>query len=310
MTDQATTTTATGRNAAPRRTRRQLLAGGTGALAAALTADALARPAPALADNGHNVILGQANAATATTAIQNGADSSGQAALRGIGTGATAGLSGVSDSGTGVHGDAPSGTGVQGSSGSGTGGVFVAAAGKGVYGQSGTTASKLGVGTNGVHGITDNPRGFGVVGENYGGGTAVSGIGGDFGVIGTSNPGVGVLGAGGEAGVRGVNDGFGPGVHGDSFNGIGVLATGTQAALSVQGPAMFSRSGVLTVRRGRSSAVHALVPISRRSLVLAIIQQDLDGVWVRSAVPGEEKFTVHLNKAAPTDVKVAWFVVN
>jgi hypothetical protein len=41
---------------------------------------------------------------------------------------------------------------------------------------------------NGVPGITDSPQGFGVVGENVAGGTAVAGLGGDFGVIGTSNP--------------------------------------------------------------------------------------------------------------------------
>ena len=43
MTDQTTTTDPAIRSA-DRRTRRQLLAGGTGALAAVLTAEALARP--------------------------------------------------------------------------------------------------------------------------------------------------------------------------------------------------------------------------------------------------------------------------
>lgn len=164
--------------------------------------------------------------------------------------------------------------------------------------------------TNGVHGITDSPQGYGVIGENYAGGTAVFGIGGDFGVAGSGV--VGVVGVGdGNAGVRGENSGSGSGVHGDTFNGIGVLATGA-TALSVHGPAVFSRSGVMTVRAGRSSAVHTVVPLSRASLVLATWQQDVDGVWVRSAVPDPagNTFTVHLNKAAPTPVKVAWFVVN
>ncbi|HUC21226.1 MAG TPA: hypothetical protein VMA73_00825 [Streptosporangiaceae bacterium] len=46
--------------------------------------------------------------------------------------------------------------------------------------------------------------------------------------------------------------------------------------------------------------------------MLATIQDDLEDVWVRSAVPDPagEKFTVHLNKAAPARVKVAWFLVN
>jgi len=50
-------------SAVARRTRRQLLVGGTGAVAAALTAEALARPAPAAAANGDNVILGRAREA-------------------------------------------------------------------------------------------------------------------------------------------------------------------------------------------------------------------------------------------------------
>jgi hypothetical protein len=100
-------------------------------------------------------------------------------------------------------------------------------------------------------------------------------------------------------------------VHGDAFKGVAVLASGA-TALSVQGPAVFSRSGVLTVRSGHTSAIQKLVPLSRASLVLATIQEDVDGVWVRSAVPDPtaSQFTVHLNKAAPTRVKAAWFVVN
>jgi len=36
------------------------------------------------------------------------------------------------------------------------------------------------------------------------------------------------------------------------------------------------------------------------------------GVWVRSAVPSVagHSFTVHLSKASPVRVKIAWFVVN
>ena len=44
MTDQITTTGPARGSTAARRTRRQLLVGGTGALAAVLTAEALARP--------------------------------------------------------------------------------------------------------------------------------------------------------------------------------------------------------------------------------------------------------------------------
>jgi hypothetical protein len=322
MTDQATTTKKASRNAEARRTRRQLLAGGTGALAAVLTAEALARPAPASAANGGNVVLGQDNTAMATTVIENGVDNSAQAALHGVGLGLTTGLSGMSDRGAGVRGDGAvgvsgntsgAGIGVRGNAG-GTGpGVYGSALdGQGVYGQSGATASTLVPVKNGVHGITDSPQGYGVVGEAVAGGTAVIGLGGDFGVVGSST-GVGVLGAGNEVGVRGDSgEPGGIGVHGGTFTGIGVLASGTTTALSVRGPAVFSRSGILTVPRGRSSAVKTIVPLSRASLVLAVVQEDLEGVWVRSAVPDPagERFTVHLNKPAPTRVKVAWFIVN
>jgi hypothetical protein len=281
MTDDTTTTGDTRRNAAGRRTRRQLLAGGTGAIAAVLAVEALTRPAPALAADGDNVVLGQDNTASATTVIANSADDQTQAAVQATGSGNTSGLSGLSTSGNGV------------------------------YGQSGTTASGLLPLGHGVHGITDNPEGYGVVAEHAAGGTAVRAIGGEFGVVGTANPGVGVEGMGVAAGVIGTNTGGGPGVHGDAFSGIGVLASGA-TALSVQGPAVFSRSGVLTVHRGRSSVAQTGVQLSRATLVLATIQDDLEGVWVRSAVPDPagQMFTIHLNKAAPTRVKVAWFLVN
>ena len=46
--------------------------------------------------------------------------------------------------------------------------------------------------------------------------------------------------------------------------------------------------------------------------VLATLQQDRAGVWVRSAVPNApgDSFTITLNKAVTTATKVAWFLVN
>jgi hypothetical protein len=75
-----------------RRTRRQLLAGGSGTLAAVLTAGALARPAPAYADNGNPVILGQLNDETSPTIITN---SSGGPAISGFAPSAFIGVQGV-----------------------------------------------------------------------------------------------------------------------------------------------------------------------------------------------------------------------
>ncbi len=83
-------------------------------------------------------------------------------------------------------------------------------------------------------------------------------------------------------------------------------------ALQATGPAVFSRSGLLTVAAGSSSATRTGVALTTASLVLATLQQDRAGVWVRSAVPNVagSSFTIHLNKAVAASTTVAWFVVN
>jgi hypothetical protein len=123
--------------------------------------------------------------------------------------------------------------------------------------------------------------------------------------------------------VYGQNDGTGFGVAGraaggvgalgDSPDGVGVWANSQNAtALKVTGKAHFSRSGILTVPAGKSSATQTGVTLTSASLVLATVQQDRPGVWVRSAVPKvtAHSFTLHLSKAVPARTKVAWFVVN
>ena len=272
MTDRASKTDQANRSAVARRTRRQLLAGGTGALAAVLTAEALTRPTPAAAANGDTVILGQDNSETLPTVFVNSAD--GVAALAGTATGSGTGVIGNSDSGDAVLGTSVGGAGVHGTS-SGSG--------------------------SGVHGTIDGPSGIGVFGENPSG-TAVGGISGaSDGVGGTSTSG---------NGVHGVSS-TGVGVSGECAAGTGVLAAG-KTALKVKGPAVFSRSGILTVAAGSSSATKTGVALSSASLVLATLQQDRAGVWVRSAVPNvaASSFTIHLSKAVSARAKVAWFVVN
>src|SRR5260221_9431932 len=158
MTDKAGKTDNAARGGVARRSRRQLLAGGRGALAAVVTAEALVRPAPATAANGDPVILGHANKSTSLTSITNStagrdvltcfASGSGDA-VRGttisgtgvLGTSGTGdGVVGVSVGGTGVAGSSPKGTGVRGGAGNGTG-VF------GVVGDLGTGVA----GVNGSH---------------------------------------------------------------------------------------------------------------------------------------------------------------
>ena len=154
-----------------------------------------------------------------------------------------------------------------------------------------------------VTNITDSTDGSdGLVCTATGAGTALGGISdsGD-GVGGTSTTG---------AGIHGVSS-SGIGVKGECTAGTGVLAAGA-TALSVQGPAVFSRSGTLTVAAGKASGTVTGVALSAASLVLATLQQDRAGVWVRSAVPNVSgsSFTVHLSKAVTASITVTWFVVN
>lgn len=121
-----------------RRTRRQLLAGGTGALAAVLTAEALARPAPAQAANGSPLILGQANDESQDTILNNTSPGDAVLILHPVGNGT--GVEADADSGTAVGGLSNSGTGVAGTGGpsNGTGVVGTGSGdGDGVMGTGG-----------------------------------------------------------------------------------------------------------------------------------------------------------------------------
>jgi hypothetical protein len=313
-----------------RRTRRQLLAGGTGALAAVLTAEALARPAPAHAANGDPVILAGDNTATAVTNITNTA--AGVDALDCFAAGDGSGVEGASATGRGVSGFSGTSYGVVGSTnGAMAAGVFGEnnVGGNGVNGLSGGTASAFTAGI-GVSGITDNASGYGVLGENAAvGGTGVAGtaVGDGAGVSGAASDsnGVGVAGTGGFAGVQGIGDSFGMlgiaskasgvGVNGRALSAtaVGVLAENTAGgtALVVSGKAAFTNCGLLTVATGKSSATQKGVPLAKFSLVLATLQQDRPGVWIRSAVPNlaGQSFTVHLSKAVTAATEVAWFIV-
>lgn len=116
--------------------------------------------------------------------------------------------------------------------------------------------------------------------------------------------------------MLGAGSGTGVGVHGSAFGtvGTGVLAENTAGgnALQVSGKAAFSRSGLLTVAAGSSSGTVTGVALTSASLVLATLQQNLAGVYVRSAVPNTagSSFSVHLSKAVSVSAKVAWLVVN
>jgi hypothetical protein len=84
-------------------------------------------------------------------------------------------------------------------------------------------------------------------------------------------------------------------VHGQATTagGLEVLAENTVGGTALQasdrasfaGTTTFSRSGVLTVAAGTSKVAKTGVALTAASLILATLQQDVAGVWVRSAVP-------------------------
>ena len=166
--------------------------------------------------------------------------------------------------------------------------------------------------------LADPSNGFGVTGTGTGGGSGVWGTGGSSngtgvqgfggGGINGAGTGVGVAGFGGKGGGNGVEGSAGSAATAGvvAFNGFG----GT--ALDVNGIAVFRRSGLLTIAAGASSGTVFGVTLSTASLILATLQQDRAGVWVRSAVPNiaGHTFTVHLSKAVTASITVAWFVVN
>jgi hypothetical protein len=121
---------------------------------------------------------------------------------------------------------------------------------------------------------------------------------------------IGVAGTGGAngSGVRGIDAGSGSGVFGSGGTSAGAGVTGFGAG---GGPGV-SGTGLVTVAAGSSKVTKTGVALTAASLVLATLQQDVPGVWVRSAVPNSagSSFTVHLSKAVPASTKIAWFVVN
>ena len=252
-----------------------------------------------------------------------------------IGT-AGAGGDGVHGTGNGIgsgvvgHGGGTGGRGVYGLGGPGNGlGVEGDGngTGSGVVGKGGLGGGRggdfYGAGSaTGVLGVGGSGNASGVEGDGGGTGSGVVGWGG-------SSNGSGVVGHGGTpegAGVQGNGQGTGDGVigvastgngvHGQATmpGGVGVLAESTAGgtALQATGPAVFSRSGVLTVTAGKSAVTHTGVALTSSSLILATLQQNRAGVFVQAAVPNVSgsSFTIYLSKAVSASTKVAWFVVN
>lgn len=179
-------------------------------------------------------------------------------------------------------------------SGSGAGVFGSSAPGIGVIGNSGSG--------NGVYGHTSSAVASGVYGQNKHKG---------YGVAGRSNAGP----FGGAAATLGENTADGIGVWARSAHGIALFADPVNSdaiAIRAQGVAQFMRSGKLTVKAGKSAVTKTGIRIDAGTLVLATLQQDRPGVYVRSAVPNAagDSFTIRLSEVVASDTKVGWFLVN
>lgn len=221
------------------RTRRALLAGSLGALAA-MAAQAIGRPLAVSANtNGQAVILGSTNSCgTQGTTISN----------------LTSADAEFASGKTGVWGASPS-----------------------------TDAF-------GIQGYVSGNSGTGVKGFTSGHSTQV-GVDGD------------------------TRDGNGEGisVRARTKNGVAVYASAVGGyAIQANGLTVFSRSGKVTFNAGQASRKITGFPIIADSLVVATIQGDVAGTWVRGVSLNDagDAFTIKLNRAAPKALKVGWFIVN
>jgi hypothetical protein len=130
------------------------------------------------------------------------------------------------------------------------------------------------------------------------------------GVWGDTQEGAGVFGSG-PNGVIGVG---GWGVYGYSevASGVGVFADSLAPAIAlhVNGKAHFSRSGKASVSRTRTSVSVTVPGATAASMVLATIQANKLGLYVKGAVATTNKITIYLSKKPPVTVKVAWIVLD
>ncbi len=141
-------------------------------------------------------------------------------------------------------------------------------------------------------GVRGNGR-WGVVGEG-----THTGVGGD-----------------GFIGVRGATSI----VHGDE-NGVGVWAQAAipgSTALRADGPSefngvtTFSRSGVVTIRRGSGRVTVPGVPLTADTAILATLQDRVGGLILHAVETNAAKgsFTIFLTTAADRDVRIGWFAL-
>jgi hypothetical protein len=267
--------------------RRALLTAAAGG-AAALAVSSLARPFPAAAA-ASNMQTETDNPTSAPTGVSNAtADSD---ALFGD----------AMATGTGVTGKSVTGIGVSGVS-SDTSDPLGNDRNTGVFGVAGDPADvDWSTGLTGVFGYSPASTDLNTFA------TGVWGDSGDVGVYGTGG-GVGVRGDGGTYGVLGQT--WGPNTVGvlARANPISIADTGTvpERALRVEGRAEFTRSGRARISAGHAKKTVSLAGCTANTLVIAVINSNRSGRFVRAAVPTTGSFTIYLNTSVSAATYVAW----
>ena len=260
--------------------RRAVLAAALGG-AAALGVQALASAPGIRAADADPLTLGTPNSATSETILT--ADRASGIVLDVINS-----TTDLSKTSIGLLGHATSGVGVEGTSDTNVG----------VYGATAdqTNASAF-TDYTGVYGFVD---GAGVDQSQF----LPTGVWGD------TQEGAGIFGSG-PNGVIGVG---GWGVYGFSEvpGGVGVYADAVAPAiaLNVVGKAHFSRSGKVSVGRTRTSVSVYMAGVTAASMVIATVQANKLGLYVKGAVATTGKFTIYLSKKPPSTIKVAYFVLD
>jgi len=186
----------------------------------------------------------------------------------------------------------------------------------GVYGNSHTaTELKNSANDNTVFMAVSTHGGYAVVGETAYGPAAVEGRQTGSGVIVSGTLGAGGTGvqaqSNGSEAINAVGLDQADGVLASTQHGTALIALGGAAdsnALEVVGQASFSRSGVATIKSGKSQVVVDLDPVRAGTFAVATLQQYRAGVYVASAElsTAAKTLTIRLNKNVASATKVGW----
>ena len=287
------------------RSRRALLAGGLGGLAA-WAVSAIGRANPVRGADGDVIHVGDQLTATSRTQLTNT-------------TNTIPVFSAQSTSGQAIYGISGTYVGVTGSSTSSTGVTGLSTSGDGVYGQ--TTAgtgvrgySQQSIGVSGSSDASDKPA---IRGWQSANGTAILGFSND----GAADPPparakTGVYGqATQDSNSRGVwgRSNAGQGVRGQATSGAGLFGTATSGyAIRGAGRLRLDKiSGVASVAAG--STVVTVTPgvdVNASSFLLLTPKANLGGrdLWFTTD-PANDRFTIHLSSARSSATRIAWLLI-